>query len=96
MKSHITATLRRRFAELPADIQSQARADYRLFLRDPNFPGLHFHPVKRGKDTLYSVYVGIHYRAWPRSNTVNCIGYGELYWFRIGYHTVYDRILADH
>jgi hypothetical protein len=88
MKSHTTATFRRRFAELPAKIQVQARADYRLFQSDPNHPGLHFHPVTSGKETLYSIYIGIHYRALARERN------GELYWFWIGHHSVYDAILA--
>ncbi|MBF6589999.1 MAG: hypothetical protein IVW57_05635 [Ktedonobacterales bacterium] len=88
MMSHITATFRRRFANLPPEIQAQARADYRLFQSDPNYPGLHFHPVTQGKETLYSVYIGIHYRALARERN------GDLYWFWIGYHTVYDAILA--
>ena len=88
MKSHVTATFRKRFAELPSDIKTQARADYRVFQRDPNYPGLHFHSVRQGKDTLYSVYIGIHYRALARERD------GELYWFWIGHHTVYDTILA--
>lgn len=59
-----------------------------MLQKDPSYPGVHFHQVSRGKDTLYSVYVGIHYRAlaWEQN--------GELYWFWIGPHTVYDAILA--
>jgi hypothetical protein len=36
VKSHTTPAFRRRFAELPAHIQAQARAACRQFLRDPN------------------------------------------------------------
>jgi hypothetical protein len=32
--------------------------------------------------------IGIHYRALARERN------GELYWFWIGHHTVYDAILA--
>lgn len=90
MKSHTTPAFRKRFAELPAHIQAQARIAYRQFLDDPNYPGLHFHPVTRGKDALYSVYIGIHYRALATLED------GDLYWFWIGHHTVYDKILAGH
>jgi hypothetical protein len=84
----VTATFRKRFGELPAAIQVQARADYRVLQRDPTHPGLRFHQVSRGKDTLYSVSIGIHYRALAREKD------GELYWFWIGHHTVYDAILT--
>jgi hypothetical protein len=73
MKSHTTATFRKRFAELPAKIQAQARADYLLFQQDPNHPGLYSHPVTSGKETLYSISIGIHYRALARERN------GELY-----------------
>lgn len=88
MKSHVTATFRKRFAELPLAIQTQALLDYRTFQEDPSYPCLHFHQVSRSKDTLYSAYIGIHYRALAREKD------GELYWFWIGHHTVYDAILA--
>ena len=88
MKSHTTPSFRKLFAGLPADIQAQARADYRQFLLDPNYPGLHLHQITRGKETLYSVYVGIHYRALATRED------GDLYWFWIGHHSVYDKIVA--
>lgn len=88
MKSHTTPAFRRRLAELPPHIQAQARVAYRQFLSDPSYPGLRFHPVVRGNDTLYSVSVGIHYRA------LSTLEHGELYWFWIGHHAVYDKILA--
>lgn len=67
MKSHVTATFLRRFADLPPAVQTRARDDYRVFQRDPNYPGLNFHSVTRGNEKLYSVYIGIHYRASGRT-----------------------------
>jgi hypothetical protein len=88
MKSHVTATFLRRFADLPPAVQTRARDDYRVFQRDPNYPGLNSHSVTRGNEKLYSVYTGIHYRALARERG------GELYWFWIGHHAIYDAILA--
>lgn len=90
MKSTITEDFRARFAELPQPIQKQARAAYRLFQDDPSYPGLRFHKVivsGTGKE-LYSVSIGIHYRALAQSRG------GTLEWFWIGHHSVYDRLLA--
>ena len=86
--SHITATFRRRLSELPPEIQAQAKADYRQFQRDPHYPGLNFHTITRRKETLYSVYIGLHYRA------LATMEHGELYWFWIGHHSVYDKLIS--
>lgn len=88
MKSKTTPAFRKRFTELPPEIQAQARSDYRMFQRDPHYPGLHFQQIQRGGDTLYSVRICIHYRALATMEN------GVLYWFWIGHHSVYDRILG--
>ncbi len=88
MKSKTTPAFRKRLAELPPEIQAQARADYRLFQRDPNYPGLHFQQITRGNDVLYSVRIGLHYRALATMEN------GELVWFWIGHHSIYDKIVV--
>ena len=89
MKSQTTPAFRRRLAELPPDIQAQARDAYQQFQqRDPHYPGLRFHQVTRGRDVLYSVSVGLHYRALATLES------GILVWFWIGHHSVYDKILS--
>ena len=45
MKSHINPSFRRLFAALPAEVQEQARAAYRLFRGNPRHPGLNFKRV---------------------------------------------------
>jgi hypothetical protein len=42
MNSHITDKFRKAFAELPADVQKQARQAYRLFMENPHHPSLRF------------------------------------------------------
>jgi hypothetical protein len=62
MNSHITEKFRKAFAELPADVQVQARQAYRLFIENPYHPGLRFksiHPTR----PIYSVRIGLNYRA---------------------------------
>jgi len=50
MNSHITDKFREAFAELPADVQKQARRAYRLFMENPT-------------RAIYSVRIGMDYRA---------------------------------
>ncbi|TAF57091.1 MAG: hypothetical protein EAZ61_02235 [Oscillatoriales cyanobacterium] len=45
MKSRTTREFRRLFANLPPQIQRQARAAYRQFQKDPNYPSLRFKKV---------------------------------------------------
>jgi hypothetical protein len=48
MNSNTTDKFRKAFAELPADVQKQARQAYRLFIENPFHPSLHFkliHPT---------------------------------------------------
>jgi hypothetical protein len=86
MISHITEKFRRAFAELPADVQEQARQAYRLFIENPYHPGLHFksiHPTR----PIYSVRVGLNYRA------VGAREGDEIVWFWIGSHAEYNKLI---
>lgn len=77
---------RNAFQALPAQVQYQARAAYRLFCQNPYHPSLHFkqiHPIK----PIYSVRISLDYRALGvREND-------EIIWFWIGSHAEYDKIL---
>jgi hypothetical protein len=65
------------------------RAAYHIFKVNPAYPGLRFHKVtvKRSGKELWSVSIGIHYRALAPERG------GVLQWFWIGHHTVYDKLL---
>jgi hypothetical protein len=89
VKSTITKDFVKKFRSLPEAIQDQARADYRIFKQDPNNPGLRFHQIKKGKRILYSVSIGIHYRALAQERAG-----GVIEWFWIGHHTVYDKLIS--
>jgi hypothetical protein len=86
MISHITEKFRRAFAELPADVQEQARQAYRLFIENPHHPGLHFKPIHPTRP-IYSVRVGLNYRA------VGTREGDEIVWFWIGSHAEYDKLI---
>ena len=50
------------FAELPAEVQRQARRAYRIFRQNPNQPSLRFKPIHPTRP-IYSVRVSPDYRA---------------------------------
>jgi mRNA-degrading endonuclease RelE of RelBE toxin-antitoxin system len=62
MNSHITDKFRKAFAELPADVQKQARQAYRLFKENPQHPSLRFKSIQPSRP-IYSVRIGMDYRA---------------------------------
>ncbi len=87
MTSHTTTGFRGMFARLPGDVQQHARDAYRAFLRDPFHPSLRFKRLNSG-DELWSVRVGLHYRA------VGVRDGAAIVWFWIGTHAEYDRLTA--
>ena len=62
MKSRRTRRFHECFAQLPSDIQSQARQAYQLFQDNPGHPGLRFKRVHQ-TEPIYSVRVNQGYRA---------------------------------
>lgn len=73
-----------RYAELPDDVQRLADKSFELLNADSTHPSLHF--KKLGK--LWSVRVGLHYRALAAEVD------DGLLWFWIGTHAEYDRLVA--
>ena len=87
MKSTATERFWKRYADLPADVRKQAREAYRLFLGNPQHPGLHFKRV-HSRRPIFSVRISIDYRA------LGIIEQDEITWFWIGGHAEYDQILS--
>ncbi|TLY17017.1 MAG: hypothetical protein E6K69_02850 [Nitrospirae bacterium] len=88
MISHTTAQFRRLFAELPTEVQRQARRAYRIFRQNPNHPSLRFKPVHPTR-TIYSVRINPGYRA------VGILESDEIVWYWIGSHGDYDHLLSQ-
>ncbi|MEO0489167.1 MAG: hypothetical protein AAF215_13470 [Cyanobacteria bacterium P01_A01_bin.123] len=88
MKSRTTVQFRKLFADLPRQVQQQARAAYRQFQQDPSYPSLRFKKV-HPELPIYSARINKSYRAVGQmeGNTV--------IWFWIGSHAEYDRLLAQ-
>ena len=68
----------------PGGLQKLADGNYELLKTDPRHPSLHFKKVGR----MWSVRVGIHYRAIAVENGADFI------WFWIGHHSEYDRLVG--
>jgi hypothetical protein len=85
MNSSTTLSFRKLFGHLPPPIQALARKNFRLWLRDPRHPSLHFKKV----GAYWSARVGEDYRVLGRMQG------DTLYWFWIGSHDEYERILGE-
>jgi hypothetical protein len=85
MRSSITKSFRADYARLPRSIRTLARKNYRLWLQEPRHPSLHFKQI----GNYWSVRVGLGYRALGREKN------GILYWFWIGHHKLYDRMISQ-
>lgn len=86
MISRTARKFRKAFANLPVEIQRQARRAYRLWLENPNHPGLHFKLVDPQRN-LYSVRIGRVYRALGVRNR------DRIVWLWIGRHEEYEDLL---
>ncbi len=86
MKSSITRDFRKQYEALPKKVQEQAQRAFLLWKRDPFHPSLHFKRVS-AKPPIYSVRIGLGHRA------LGMLEEGQMYWFWIGTHTEYDKLL---
>lgn len=86
MNSQLTEAFLACFASLPGPIRAQARQAYRSWRENPSHPSLHFKRI-HGREPIFSVRIGLGWRA---------LGLWEgdtIYWFWIGSHADYDRLL---
>lgn len=88
MKSRTTTQFRKLFADLPKQVQQQARTAYRQFQEDPNYPSLCFKKV-HPELPIYSARISKNYRA------VGQVDGDTVIWFWIGSHAEYDRLLRQ-
>ena len=72
------------YRRLPARIQRQADDTFDLLKQSPRHPSLHLKKV----GAFWSVRIGIGWRAVARQED------GDLYWFFIGTHAEYDKLLG--
>ncbi len=72
------------YRRLPGDVQRTADKAFKLLKANPHHPSLHFKKI----DVLWSVRVGLHYRALATQLS------DGLLWFWIGTHAEYDEIIG--
>jgi len=84
MKSSTTPDFWASYGELPPEIKRRARAVYRLWRANPRHPSLAFKKVGEA----WSVRIGSGYRA------VCLLQDDTFYWFWIGTHDEYERLIA--
>jgi hypothetical protein len=75
------------FERLPAHVRRLARQEYQRFAADPFHPGLEFKRVGARQRQLWSVRIGLSYRALGLRNG------NEIVWFWIGTHAEYDQLI---
>jgi len=88
MISHTTKRFRKLLANLPMQIQKQAKETFDQFQKDPLHPGLQFKRVHSSRP-IYAVRISRDYRALGLQQN------GEIIWFWIGSHSDYDNILKN-
>lgn len=74
------------YRALPEQVRRQARQAYAVFQQDPHHPGLRFRQVHATRP-IVSARVGLHYRV------IGLRDGGDVFWFWIGSHAEYDRLL---
>ncbi|MEH2071645.1 MAG: hypothetical protein V7K47_26405 [Nostoc sp.] len=88
MNSRTTAKFRKAFANLPKEVQQQAREAYRQFKQDPWHSSLRLKQVHQ-ELPIYSARISKNYRAVGQCD-------GDLIvWFWIGSHADYDKLLSQ-
>jgi hypothetical protein len=85
MKSSITPDFWASYQKLPPEIKARARTAYRLWRANPRYPSLRFKKV----GDLWSIRISSGYRALALFQD------DTFFWFWIGSHDEYERLLSD-
>lgn len=86
MNSYLTEDFLECFRQLPQEIKEKARKNYRFWKQNPNHPSLQFKRVHT-REPIYAVRVGIGWRVLGLRED------GGMYWFWIGPHDEYEKLL---
>jgi hypothetical protein len=84
INSSTTPDFWKSYAELPPEIKERAKNVYRLWRSNPRHPSLRF--KKTGM--MWSIRIGSGYRA------LAILEADTFYWFWIGVHDDYERLIA--
>ena len=87
MNSQLTSSFVACFAELPREVKTLARKNYRLWRQNPGHPSLQFKKI-HNRESMYAVRIGIGWRA------LGLLEGGTMTWFWIGSHADYDKLVG--
>jgi mRNA-degrading endonuclease RelE of RelBE toxin-antitoxin system len=85
LKSKKTKKFKKAFDKLPDSIKVKAFENFRLWKENPYHPSLNFKKIT--KDNVYSIRIGISYRA------LGIYQPNVLIWFWIGSHEDYNNLI---
>ncbi len=88
MKSQTLPQFWKLYYQLPLDVRRRAVKAYRIWRENPQSPGLQFKLVSPRKP-IYSVRISDAHRA------VGLLEGDTIYWFWIGLHDEYERIIRS-
>jgi len=88
LNSQVTDDFLACFAALPDAVKAQAGKAYRLWQQDSTHPGLQFKKVHT-KEPIYSARVSLGWRV------LGLLENDTMYWFWIGSHADYARLLKQ-
>ena len=74
------------YNRLPRQEQQRARKAYQIWKANPNTPGLRFKRVSE-KEPIYSARISLGWRV------LGLLEGDTIYWFWVGSHAEYDRLL---
>jgi mRNA-degrading endonuclease RelE of RelBE toxin-antitoxin system len=86
VKSSVTKTFRKRLNDLPESVREQATKAYALWKEDPYHSSLQFKRVSQ-RQPIYSARVSLNYRV------LGLLESDQIYWYWIGTHDEYDKLL---
>ena len=85
MKHHTTKSFWQHYESLPLQIRKIADKNFELLKHNPHHPSLQLKKIQ----ILWSVRVGLNYRALAMEE------HDGVYWFWIGTHDEYERLIAS-
>ncbi|MDQ2084290.1 hypothetical protein RA307_29225 [Xanthobacteraceae bacterium Astr-EGSB] len=88
MNSRATPDFWACFRELPDHVQARAQSAYALWTANPHHPSLQFKEIPAAGEGVWSVRVGIGWRALGVRRG------DEMIWFWIGSHADYDKLIS--
>ncbi len=89
MRSLITPSFRKRFAQLSPEMRRLIRKNYELWKKNPFHNSLEFKKLHAANPHFWSARCGLDFRVVGRMQD------DAIYWFFVGSHAEYDRLCSN-